>query len=122
MIRNLAPGDLVKKAWDVCNQDWPGCSIMNVMHLKVIVFLGGHIVLQRCMSKVMFNPSLLNWSSGVLTVAHIYICIDIYIYHLYMSMFSISKLYIYTPFCWITCFKESRINGFFITFWVDEDI
>ena len=47
MMRNLAPGDLVKKAWDVCNQDWPGCSIMNVTHLKVIVFGGGHIVLQR---------------------------------------------------------------------------
>ena len=41
MMRNLAPGDLVKKAWDLCNQDWPGCSIMNVMHLKVIVFFGG---------------------------------------------------------------------------------
>ena len=41
MMRNLAPGDLVKKAWDLCNQDWPGCSMMNVMHLKVIVFWGG---------------------------------------------------------------------------------
>ena len=47
MMRNLAPGDLVKKAWDLCNQDWPGCSIMNMMHWKVIVFWGGHIVLQR---------------------------------------------------------------------------
>ena len=47
MMRNLAPGDLVKKAWDLCNQDWPGCSIMNMMHWKVIVFGGGHIVLQR---------------------------------------------------------------------------
>ena len=33
MMRNLAPGDLVKKAWDLCNQDWPGCSIMNVMNV-----------------------------------------------------------------------------------------
>ena len=47
MMRNLAPGDLVKKAWDLCNQDWPGCSIMNMMHWKVIVFGGGHIVFQR---------------------------------------------------------------------------
>ena len=46
MMRNLAPGDLVKKVWDLCNQDWPGCSIMDVMHLKVIVFLGGLILLQ----------------------------------------------------------------------------
>ena len=46
MMRSLAPGDLVKKAWDLCNQDWPGCFIMNVMHLKVIVFWGGLIVLQ----------------------------------------------------------------------------
>ena len=48
MMRNLAPGDLAKKAWDLCNQDRPGCSIMNMMHWKVIVFFGGgHIVLQR---------------------------------------------------------------------------
>ena len=47
MMRNLAPGDLVKKACNLCNQDWPGCSIMNMMHWKVIVFWGGHIVLQR---------------------------------------------------------------------------
>ena len=46
MMRNLAPSDLMKRAWDLCNQDWPGCSIMNVMHLKVIVSLGGLIVLQ----------------------------------------------------------------------------
>ena len=46
MMRNLAPGDLVKKAWDLCNQDWPGCSIMNVMHLKAIVFCGGLVFLQ----------------------------------------------------------------------------
>ena len=51
MMRNLAPGDLVKKAWDLCNQDWPGCSIMYVMHLKVIVFAGGLIVLQ-CLVRV----------------------------------------------------------------------
>ena len=32
----------------VVEVDWPGCSIMNVMHLKVIVFFGGgHIVSQR---------------------------------------------------------------------------
>ena len=47
MMRNLAPGDLVKKAWDLCNQGWPGCSIMNMMHLKVFVFGGILIVLQR---------------------------------------------------------------------------
>ena len=72
MMRNLAPGDLVKKAWDLCNQDWPGCSIMNMMHWKVIVF-GGAISFYSvsCMSDVIFNPSLLNWSSLILTVAHI---------------------------------------------------
>ena len=37
MMRNLAPGELVRKAWDLCNQ---GPSLMNVMHLKVIVFGG----------------------------------------------------------------------------------
>ena len=74
MKRNLAPGDLVKKAWDLCNQDWPGCSIMNMMHLKVIVFLGGALSFYSvsCMYKVIFNPSLLNWSSLTLTVAHIW--------------------------------------------------
>ena len=75
MMRNLTPGDLVKKAWDLCNQDWPGCSIMKMMHWKVIVFLGGAISFYSvsCMSDVIFNPSLLNWSSLILTVAHIYV-------------------------------------------------
>ena len=39
--------------------------------------LGGAISVYSvsCMSNVIFNPSLLNWSSLILTVAHIYICI-----------------------------------------------
>ena len=38
-------------------------------------FLGGSLSFYSvsCMDKVMFNPSLLNWSSHILTVAHIYI-------------------------------------------------
>ena len=48
---------------------------MYVMHLKVIVFAGGLIVLQ-CLVRVQRHSQplptkLLNWSSGVLTVAHI---------------------------------------------------
>ena len=44
---------------------------MNMMHLKVVVFLGGALSLYSvsCMSKVIFNPSLLNWSSGILKKA-----------------------------------------------------
>ena len=83
MMRKLACGDLVKKAWDLCNQDWTGCSIMNVMHLKVIVFLGAMSFYSvSCKSKVIFNPSLLNWSSaGILTVAQKYTYrYDLYIY------------------------------------------
>ena len=46
---------------------------------RLSFFGGGHIVLQRsCMSDVIFNPSLLNWSSLILTVAHIYITYIIY--------------------------------------------
>ena len=58
MMRNLAHGDLVKKAWDLCNQDWPGCSIMNRMHLKVIVFLGGGLIVLQCFVHVQshFQP------------------------------------------------------------------
>ena len=46
-MSNLVPGDLAKKSRDLRNQEWPGCSIMNVMHLKVIGFFcgGGLIVL-----------------------------------------------------------------------------
>ena len=78
----------MKKAWDLCNQDWPGCSITNMMHRKVIVFWGGAISFYSvsCMSDVIFNPSLLNWSSLILTVAHIYI------YYIYTYIWS----YIYT--------------------------
>ena len=74
MMRNIAPGDLVKKAWDLCNQDWPGCSIMNVA-LEGYCFFGGTLSFYSvsCMYKVIFNLSLLNWSSGVLTVAHVII-------------------------------------------------
>ena len=43
--------------------------------LKGYRFLGGAISFYSvsCMSDVIFNPSLLNWSSLILTVAHIYI-------------------------------------------------
>ena len=45
--------------------------------LKGYRFLGGAISFYSvsCMSDVIFNPSLLNWSSLILTVAHIYIYI-----------------------------------------------
>ena len=44
--------------------------------LKGYRFLGGAISFYSvsCMSDVIFNPSLLNWSSLILTVAHIYMC------------------------------------------------
>ena len=44
----------MKKAWDLCNQDWPGCSIMNLMHLKVIVF-GGVLIVLQCFVHVQSN-------------------------------------------------------------------
>ena len=55
--------------------------------LKGYRFLGGAISFYSvsCMSDVIFNPSLLNWSSLILTVAHIYIhththiCVSIYL-------------------------------------------
>ena len=42
--------------------------------LKGYRFLGGAISFYSvsCMSDVIFNPSLLNWSSLILTVAHMY--------------------------------------------------
>ena len=42
--------------------------------LKGYRFLGGAISFYSvsCMSDVIFNPSLLNWSSLILTVAHIF--------------------------------------------------
>ena len=46
-------------------------------------FFGGAISFYSvsCMSDVIFNPSLLNWSSLILTVAHVwYIWYDVYIY------------------------------------------
>ena len=44
--------------------------------LKGYRFLGGAISFYSvsCMSDVIFNPSLLNWSSLILTVAHIFTC------------------------------------------------
>ena len=50
--------------------------------LKGYRFLGGAISFYSvsCMSDVIFNPSLLNWSSLILTVAHMYINIYIYTY------------------------------------------
>ena len=43
--------------------------------LKGYRFFGGAISVYSvsCMSNVIFNPSLLNWSSLILTVAHIYL-------------------------------------------------
>ena len=51
--------------------------------LKGYRFLGGAISVYSvsCMSNVIFNPSLLNWSSLILTVAHIYYIIATYSYH-----------------------------------------
>ena len=49
------------------------CFMLKVMYWKVIVlFWGGPISVYSvaCMSNVIFNPSLLNWSSLILTVAH----------------------------------------------------
>ena len=42
--------------------------------LKGYRFFGGGISVYSvsCMSNVIFNPSLLNWSSLILTVAHIF--------------------------------------------------
>ena len=50
--------------------------------LKGYRFFGGAISVYSvsCMSNVIFNPSLLNWSSLILTVAHIYIYIHMYIF------------------------------------------
>ena len=52
--------------------------------LKGYRFFGGAISFYSvsCMSDVIFNPSLLNWSSLILTVAHIYIYIH-YICNMY---------------------------------------
>ena len=49
--------------------------------LKGYRFLGGAISFYSvsCMSDVIFNPSLLNWSSLILTVAHIYSTIHTWI-------------------------------------------
>ena len=41
-----------------------------------------------CMSNVIFNPSLLNWSSLILTVAHIYLHIYLHLYlQIYLSIY-----------------------------------
>ena len=50
--------------------------------LKGYRFLGGAISFYSvsCMSDVIFNPSLLNWSSLILTVAHIYIYVYCTVY------------------------------------------
>ena len=50
-------------------------------------FFGGSLSFYSvsCMYKVIFNPSLLNWSSHILTVAHIYIYTRIHIlYNIYI--------------------------------------
>ena len=47
--------------------------MLKVMYRKVIVFFGGgaiSVYSVSFMSNVIFNPSLLNWSSLILTVAH----------------------------------------------------
>ena len=57
---------------------------MNVMHLKVIPFfwVGEAISFYSVsrMYKVIFKPSLLNWSSGILAAAHLnyVMCINIF--------------------------------------------
>ena len=90
MMRNLAPGDLVKKAWDVCNQDWPGCSIMNVMHLKVIVFWGGHIVLQRFVHVQSHVQPLLTKLVFACFDRSSYVCATMYVYiYIFIHMYSV---------------------------------
>ena len=68
--------------------------------LKGYRFLGGAISFYSvsCMSDVIFNPSLLNWSSLILTVAHIYVNIYMYIctyVNIYMYMYVNIYIYIY---------------------------
>ena len=57
--------------------------------LKGYRFLGGAISFYSvsCMSDVIFNPSLLNWSSLILTVAHIYMfyILSFFKHHLYQK-------------------------------------
>ena len=67
-------------------------------------FLGGAISFYSvsCMSDVIFNPSLLNWSSLILTVAHIskytnFRAIYYIIYHLSVSIYETSD---YNPCLW----------------------
>ena len=59
--------------------------------LKGYRFFGGAISVYSvsCMSNVIFSPSLLNWSSLILTVAHIYIYIQYIKIPLYIHMYSI---------------------------------
>ena len=53
-MRHLVPGE---KGSESLQSRPPGCSIMNVMHLKVIGFLAGPIVLQCFMHVwVHFQP------------------------------------------------------------------
>ena len=56
--------------------------------LKGYRFLGGAISFYSvsCMSDVIFNPSLLNWSSLILTVAHMYIYISSEIQYMYLCV------------------------------------
>ena len=58
--------------------------------LKGYRFFGGAISFYSvsCMSDVIFNPSLLNWSSLILTVAHVYI----YIYYINPTLFMSEKM------------------------------
>ena len=73
--------------------------------LKGYRFLGGAISFYSvsCMSNVIFNPSLLNWSSLILTVAHIYIY-NIYIYILLVVKPTHLKKYD----CQIGSFEENK--------------
>ena len=60
------------KARDLCNQDGPGCPSWMWCTWKLSwgyrVFFGAYRFYSvPCMSGFIFNPSLLNWSSGILT-------------------------------------------------------
>ena len=77
MMRNLAPGGLGEKGLGSL-QSRPARMLHHEYDaLKGYRFLGGAISFYSvsCMSDVIFNPSLLNWSSLILTVAHIYMSI-----------------------------------------------
>ena len=62
--------------------------------LKGYRFFGGAISVYSvsCMSNVIFNPSLLNWSSLILTVAHICYTYTVYVIICYVSYVYILNL------------------------------